>query len=182
MWKLSLSNRSENQTTTRHIYIFIRIIYLKCWSNFQSPLFQILSENLISKKIFDRSKTLYGKSLNNVGFNENLIYYQDNENKNQHKKIKKRQHKIRWSILYFQILWKQILVKSSSSSSTDISPNIIKCLKSLKIWSYSCFRNVGSVIASHNQRVIRPNSNNHEYNCSNRAECTLDNKCLTALW
>ena len=47
--------------------------------------------------------------------------------------------------------------------------------------SYSYCRNIGSVIASHNRRIIQPTSNNHESNCSsNRAECPLHNKCLTA--
>ena len=46
--------------------------------------------------------------------------------------------------------------------------------------SYSSCRNIGSVIASHNQRIIQPTSNNHGCNCRNRAECPLDNKCLKA--
>ena len=44
--------------------------------------------------------------------------------------------------------------------------------------SYSSCRNIGSVITSHNRRVIRPTSNNHGCNCRNRAECPLDNKSL----
>ena len=44
----------------------------------------------------------------------------------------------------------------------------------------SCYwRNIGSVIASHNRRIIKTASNNHGWNCRNRAECSLDNKCLT---
>ena len=39
---------------------------------------------------------------------------------------------------------------------------------------------MGSVIASHNRRIIQPTSNNHECNCINTAECPLDNKWLTA--
>ena len=39
---------------------------------------------------------------------------------------------------------------------------------------------MGSVIASHNPRIIQPTSDNDGYNCRNRAECRLDNKCLTA--
>ena len=39
---------------------------------------------------------------------------------------------------------------------------------------------MGSVIASHGRRIIQPTSNNHGCNCRNRAECPLDNKCLTA--
>ena len=39
---------------------------------------------------------------------------------------------------------------------------------------------MGSVISSHNQRIIQPTSDNHGCNCRNRAECPLDGKCLTA--
>ena len=39
---------------------------------------------------------------------------------------------------------------------------------------------MGSVIASHNRRIIQPTSNNHGCNYRNRAKCPLDNKCLTA--
>ena len=39
---------------------------------------------------------------------------------------------------------------------------------------------MGSVIASHNRRIIQPTSDNHGCSCTNRAECQLDNKCLTA--
>ena len=39
---------------------------------------------------------------------------------------------------------------------------------------------MGSVIASHNRRIIQPTSNSHGCNCRNRAECLLDHKCLTA--
>ena len=45
--------------------------------------------------------------------------------------------------------------------------------------SYSCCRNMGSVIASHNWRIIQPTSNKHVCNGRNRAKCPLDNKCLT---
>ena len=40
-----------------------------------------LSENLSSKDVFDKSKTLYEKSLDNSGFYENLIDHQDNGKK-----------------------------------------------------------------------------------------------------
>ena len=39
---------------------------------------------------------------------------------------------------------------------------------------------MGSVIASCNQGIIQPTSNNHGCNCRNRAEYPLNNKCLTA--
>ena len=45
--------------------------------------------------------------------------------------------------------------------------------------SYSCCRNIGSNIAFYNWRIIQTTSDNHGCNCRNRAECPLDNKCLT---
>ena len=39
---------------------------------------------------------------------------------------------------------------------------------------------MGSVIASHNRRILQTIHNNHGCNCRNRAECPPDNKCLTA--
>ena len=142
------------------------------------------SENSSSKEVFDKSKTLYQKSLNDSGFYENLIYHQDSGNKNQHKKIQKRQ--------------RQIICFSSPFSKivkTNIGKNFFKLInhhfpkhhKMSKIFnkntiklSYSSCRNMGSVIASHNRRIIQPVSNNHGCNCRNRAECPLDNRCLTA--
>ena len=38
---------------------------------------------------------------------------------------------------------------------------------------------MASVIASHNQKIIQPTSNNHGCNCTSRAVCPLDNQCLT---
>ena len=46
--------------------------------------------------------------------------------------------------------------------------------------SYSCCRNIDSVKTSQNRRVFQSTSNNHGCNFRNRAECPLDNKCLTA--
>ena len=47
-------------------------------------------------------------------------------------------------------------------------------------FSYTCCRHIGSVIASHNRRIIQPNSNNHGCNCRNRTECPPEHRCLTA--
>ena len=44
--------------------------------------------------------------------------------------------------------------------------------------SYSCCKNMGSVIGFHNQRIIWTTSSNHGCNCRKRAECQLNNNCL----
>ena len=72
---------------TWKILILIQIFHLK-------DLSKRLSKTLSSKDVFDKSKTLYEKFSNKTGFNENLMYHQENGNNNQMKKIDKRQCKI----------------------------------------------------------------------------------------
>ena len=55
---------------------------------------------------------------------------------------------------------------------TIINKNKIKII-------YSCFPNMGSVISSHNKQLSNSNSTEDGYNCNNRNECPLENKCLT---
>ena len=90
-----------------------------------------LSKRSSSKEVFDKTKTLYKKSLNKTHFYENLIYHQGNGNKNHHKNIKKRQRKIIWFNLPFSKIVTTNIGKKSLSESSASSRNIIKCQKSL---------------------------------------------------
>ena len=91
------------------------------------------------------------------------------------KKIKKRQLKIIWFNLPFsKILKRNIGMKFFKL----INRHFLEHHKMSKIFnrntitlSYKCCRNIGSVIASHNQRVVLPTSINYERNCRNRAKC-----------
>ena len=127
-----------------------------------------LSENSSSKEVFDKSKTLYEKSLkNNSGFDERLIYHQDNGNKNQHKKIKKHQRKISWfNPSYSKIVETNIGKKFFKLINRHFPKHKIFNKNMIKL-SYSCCRNMGSVIASHSRRIIQPTSSNHGCNCKN---------------
>ena len=78
---------------TQKIFILIQIFHLKY-------LTKTLSWTSSSKEVFDISKTLYEKFSNETGFNENLIYHQDNGNSNQMNKIEKRQCKIIQSAIF----------------------------------------------------------------------------------
>ena len=51
--------------------------------------------------------------------------------------------------------------------------------KNTRNLSYSCCRNIGSVIASHHRIIIQPTPSNNRCNCINWAEISLDNKYLT---
>ena len=45
--------------------------------------------------------------------------------------------------------------------------------------SYSCMRNISSIIASHNISVLRPKAKEYGCNCRNKESCPLQNQCLT---
>ena len=45
--------------------------------------------------------------------------------------------------------------------------------------SYSCTRNIKSVISGHNKQVLQPKPKTKGCNCSDKNTCPLDNKCLT---
>ena len=45
--------------------------------------------------------------------------------------------------------------------------------------SYSCLRNIPSIIASHNKSILRPKAKEHGCNCRNKESYPLQNQCLT---
>ena len=45
--------------------------------------------------------------------------------------------------------------------------------------SYSCMRNMNSILTSHNKNILAENQVQYEWNCRNKDECPLENKCLT---
>ena len=44
--------------------------------------------------------------------------------------------------------------------------------------SYSCMRNMSSILRSHNKKILAENEKQYECNCRNKDECPLGNKCL----
>ena len=45
--------------------------------------------------------------------------------------------------------------------------------------SYSCTRNMKSIISGHNKQVLHPKPQTKGCNCRDKNTCPLDNKCLT---
>ena len=43
----------------------------------------------------------------------------------------------------------------------------------------NCMRNMASIIASHNKKILRPNIQDYGCNCRKKNECPMQNKCLT---
>ena len=71
----------------------------------------------------------------------------------------------------FQKLLKQHFPKSNRLHKI-INKNTVKV-------SYSCMKNVSSVISSHNKRLLRPRTIEYSCNYQTRENCPLQNQCLT---
>ena len=113
-----------------------------------------LSKYFSLKEVVDKSKMIYEKSLSNSGLKENLIYHQDNGNKNQNKNIEKCQRKIIWFNTPFSKILKTNILKRFFQL---INCHFQKSHKKAKIFNkntiklnHSGCRNVGLVIDSLN--------------------------------
>ena len=73
--------------------------------------------------------------------------------------------------LLFKMLKKQF--PKSNPLAKVFSKNTIKI-------SYSCTRNMKSIISSHNKQILTPKNKQVGCNCRIKNSCPLDNKCLTS--
>ena len=111
-----------------------------------------LSEISSTKEIFDNSKHLYEKALQESGFKEKLYYQQKDVNANSNRNKKKRQRKIIWLNPPFSKSVKTNLGKEFSKLLKRHFPKRRKMFKifnknTIKL-SYSCCRNISSKISS----------------------------------
>ena len=147
-----------------------------------------ISNNSSTKEIFNRASITYNEALKESGFKETLTF---NENKTPETKEKrKRKRKITWfnppfsqnvatkiGKKFFQLL--NNCFPKTNKLNKIINKNTIKL-------SYSCMKNIETIIASHNKKIL----NTHEKepgakqtstdlcNCRNKDSCPLKNECL----
>ena len=143
-----------------------------------------LSEISSSEEIFKQAAPLYEEALKNSGFTEKIEYRSNTENRNIHTAKKNRRRKIIWYNPPF-----------STNVKTNIGKEFLKLLKihfhkkhmfykifnknTVKI-SYSCMRNISSIIAGHNKMLMKkPGPEKRQCNCPNSDRCPLNNRCLT---
>ena len=132
-----------------------------------------------NKDIFDESIKPYEDALKESGFSEALNYIAPTINKKQ----KNRKRKIIW----FNPLY-------SKSVKSNISRTFLRLLSkhfprnhathkifnrnTVKI-SYSCLRNISSIISSHNCNILWPKQKSFGCNCRAKNECPLNGECQT---
>ena len=137
-----------------------------------------------SKEIFDTSKPIYEKTLNECGFQHKLLYQENvinNIDDNQEKK--KRKRNIIWYNPPYSVNVKMNIGKLFFRLSQKHFPKTHKFYKTfnkncVKL-SYSSMCNIASIISSHNKSVLRPIIQDHGCNCRQKNDCPIQNKCLT---
>lgn len=146
-----------------------------------------ISETSSNKEIFDSSIHIYREALVKSGYKNDLNYMEpenqvdgDNDSNNE---TRRRKRKIIWFNPPF-----------SASVKTNIGKTFLRLLEkhfpnnhpmhkiynknTVKI-SYSCMRNIESIISSHNKNLLHPKPKSFGCNCRAKAECPLRGSCLT---
>ena len=142
-----------------------------------------ISEISSNEEIFKQSIPIYEKALKDGGFNEKVVYNKENTTSNEQNEKKKRTRKIIWFNPPY-----------SSTVKTNVGKLFLKLVKqhfpkghklhkifnknTLKV-SYSCLKNMGSVLSRHYKKKLSRKEDQYGCNCRNKAECPLDNNCLT---
>ena len=145
-----------------------------------------ISEISSNEQIFQEAISLYQNTLKVCGFNEKLALH--NKVTNDEKYIeenKKRKRKIIWynppyslnvktniGRIFFKLLNKHF--PPDNLFHKIFNRNTVKI-------SYSCMKNISSIISSHNKILLNKDERNIEYgcNCRRKNECPMENKCLT---
>ena len=140
---------------------------------------QRLSNNSSNETIFNEATPLYEKALSEAGYNVKLKY---NPNKKTKQKNRKR------NIIWFNPPYsKNVVTKVGNYFLKLLDKHFPRQQKLHKIFnkntvkvSYSCTKNIKSIINSHNKRVlhqIRPCPNEQKCNCIKKEFCPLNGNC-----
>ena len=142
-----------------------------------------LIETSSNENVFNEAATLYTNALKESGFNYNLKYSSPSEPNNDNQSKKSRKRKIIWfnppfsknvktniGKIFFKLLAKHF--PPTNNLHKIFNRNTIKI-------SYSCMRNIGSIISSHNRTTLHPTTTSYGCNCRVKSSCPLNGECLT---
>ena len=135
-----------------------------------------------NKNVFNNAAKLYNDTVKESGFNYNLKYSKTPGNNAETETKKNRKRKIIWfnppfsknvktniGIVFFKFLSKHFPPNSKLNK-------IFNC-NTIKI-SYSCMRNIGSIISSHNRATLHPATTFYGCNCRVKDSRPLNGECL----
>ena len=132
------------------------------------------------RQVFSEAKYAYEEALAASGFKDQLEYTPQEQTPGEKRK-RKRQRRIIWFNPPF-----------SKNVATNVGRRFLQLMKkhfppksrlskifnnnTLKV-SYSCMSNMGSIIRSHNRKLLRDEEPDKPCNCNDKANCPLDGKC-----
>ena len=146
--------------------------------------------NMISKRIsklssneevFNQEANLYNEGLRQAGYTEKIKYIHDVQ-PNRQNRTRKR------NIIFFCPPWNDALATNLGRRFLELVDKCFKDTWMAKLFnrntvkvSYSCTKNVKSIITSNNMKLLNPrgnDANNRECNCRAGDVCPVDGKCL----
>ena len=138
-----------------------------------------------SLEVFEQASDIYNDTLEQCGYEEKIKYHPDN-NSTSNRSKRKRRRKIIWFNPPYSKNVKSNVGKTFFRLIDKHFPlggklNKIFNKKGMKV-SYSCMRNMSSVMSSHNSRIMRNSNQNlpqKECNCKAKNSCPLNGKCLS---
>ena len=140
-----------------------------------------LSEHSSNEGIFYEAAIVYEKALKESGYRVELKY-------NPEKQERKQQNRKRNIIWFNPPFNKSLDTKIAKTFLSLIDKHFPKDHKFHKIFnrntvkvSYSCTKNVKTIINNHNRKILKDNENNNNTklcNCMKKHECPLDGNCL----
>ena len=142
-----------------------------------------------NEEVFNEEANLYNEGLRQAGYIEKIHYIQDDQPNNQSSsKTRKRK------IIYFCPPWNDALASNLGRRFLELVDQCFKDTPLAKLFnrntvkvSYSCTKNMKSIITGNNMKLLRPRPNgNHsvpegnerECNCRSGYPCPVDGKCL----
>ena len=143
-----------------------------------------ISETSSSEEIFNKSIKIYSKALKESGFTDELKYLPNEVQQLENNEGRKRKRKIIWFNPPY-----------SKNVKTNVGRVFLKLLKKHfpashilhKIFnkntvksSYSCMKNINSVISYHNKNVLNSSAVSFGCNCRKKESCPLNGECLTS--
>ena len=141
-----------------------------------------ISDTSSNEDIFKESISVYKDALLESGFKKKFTYVNEKEDQRNVEK-RKRKRKVIWfnppysangktniGKVFLRLLLKHF--PTNNPMHKIFNKNTVKI-------SYSCTRNIGSIISSHNKNILNPKQDHFGCNCRVKADCPLEGKCLT---
>ena len=140
-----------------------------------------LSDISCNQEVFEKAVPLYENALKHSDFDTSLQYVQKTSQTEDNTNNRRRKCNITWfnppysaniktniGKVFFKLLNKR--VPKNNQLHKVFNKNTVKL-------SYSCMKNMSSIISAHNKKVLRTSINTYSCNCRVKTSCPLNNKC-----